>query len=120
MSILAKDPDVYVTATFQYLVTCKDDVTTLREIVKQEAEDDLDIENLDDLTCTSLKESNLWKEKGLKPKNGPFDTWSNYCKSILAETFKNNIEAFPCAETCGFCTGMLNFVDYEEELKVCL
>ena len=73
----------------------------------------MDIENLDDFTCTSLKESNLWKEKGLKPKNGPFDTWANYCKSILAETFKNNIEAFPCAETCGFCTGMLNFVDYE-------
>ena len=83
----------------------------------QEAKDDLNIENLDDFTCTSLKESNLWKEEGLKPKNGPFDTWANYCKSILAETFQNNIEAFPCAATCGFCTGTLNFVDYEAELK---
>ena len=85
----------------------------LREIVKEKAKDDLNIQNLDDFTCTTLKESNLWKEKGLKPKNGPFDTWANYCKSTLAETFKNNIEAFPCAETCGLCTGRLNFIDHE-------
>ena len=78
----------------------------LREIVKQESKDDSNIENLDDLTCASFKESNLWKEKGLTPKNGAYDTWANYCTSILAETFDGKIEAFPCAETCGFCTGM--------------
>ena len=78
----------------------------LKAIVQQNAEDDSNIGSLDDLTCTSFKESNLWKESEFKPKNGPFDTWANYCTSILAETFDGKIEAFPCAETCGFCTGM--------------
>ena len=84
----------------------------LKGIVQQKAKDDSNIGDLDDLTCTSFKESNLWKEPGLKPKSGPFDTWTNYCASILSETFNGKIEQFPCAETCGLCQGTSNFIEY--------
>ena len=91
---------------YQYIVGCRDDVIILRAALR--ATDNLKIDNLDTVDCGSFKDGKIWQQSPLQPKNGPGDTWENYCRSAYSEFFNSNINTFPCGETCGFCNGTLN------------
>ena len=84
--------------SFILLVGCRDDDIIFRATLR--ATDDLKmISNLEDMTCDSFKDSNIWQELS--------GTWIDYCESTYLGFFDGNIDTFPCGETCGFCRGMM-------------
>ena len=94
---------------FILLVGCIDNDIVLRGTLRSAKQSILDLveSNLANMTCKSFKESEIWRQDALQPNKGRADTWISFCKYIYFEVFSNDIDTFPCRETCGFCDGML-------------
>ena len=94
---------------FIILVGCIDNDIILRGTLRSAKQSILDLveSKLENMTCKSFKESELWRQDALQPNKGVADTWISFCKYIYFEVFGGNIDNFPCRETCGYCDGML-------------
>ena len=110
MIFVAQPLDISDYHTLFLSVGCRDDNTILRALIRKtngldkwrETNPDTNLENM---TCTSFMESEIWREEALQPIQGRGDNWNSYCKSIYLEFFNADIDTFPCGETCGFCDG---------------
>ena len=90
-------------------VGCRDNDIILRGTLRYARSSILALveSNLENMTCKSFKESEIWRQDAFQPNKGRADTWISFCKYLYLEGFGGNIDSFPCRETCGFCDGML-------------